>query len=220
MIKRFWFSAESAESPWVHLAREAGEAAPIRLVACIPLEDTGREQPQVGGFDIARIDIAWFDDVGHLARFDAATEGATDGATDDGVVALDAEEVVLRGATWLENRWTDPGVRFKHLALAHRAPGLSAQEFSDRWRAHAGSLGSTTIPAEIRGDAYVQNHPIVGAGHPPRRLDAINEVWFGDIDTLRARTEWFARNAQEPADDGLFGERGFLGVEERALALD
>jgi hypothetical protein len=123
-------------------------------------------------------------------------------------LAVIAEEAVLRGAPWLEQRWTDGGPMVKHMALATRAAGLTQAEFAARWRAHAGTAGGARIPDEARGLAYVQNHPV--AGQWP--YDAVNEVYFDNLDGLRRRVEWFWANAPAPADGSLFGQSWLLAV--------
>jgi len=55
---------------------------------------------------------------------------------------------------------------------------------------------------EVRGRAYVQNHPDP-AGE--RVYDAVNEVWFDDLAGLRARVEWFRANLSGPAGSGPAG---------------
>lgn len=122
-----------------------------------------------------------------------------------------ANEVVLRGNDWLEQRWTEGGDKFKHMALAHRAPGLSRDEFVERWQTHAGTSGGTTIPDAARGLAYVQNHAVEGEW----TYDAVNEVWFDDVESLKVRGDWFAANP--PTPDALFGDHAFLAVRETVL---
>ena len=92
---------------------------------------------------------------------------------------LDVEGVVVRGT---------PGGAFTMMSYGRRNPALSRQEFVERWKQEAGNLGGEVIPDEVRGLAYVQYHPT--AADPP--LDAINQVWFADLDALRVRAEWFA----------------------------
>jgi hypothetical protein len=101
-------------------------------------------------------------------------------------VAVD--EVVVRGADELAARWAASDERFKMMSFGRRNPALSRAEFVARWRAEAGRLSGDPIPDELRGLAYVQDHPL--GDDPP--LDAVNEVWFDDVDALRRRAEWFA----------------------------
>jgi hypothetical protein len=47
--------------------------------------------------------------------------------------------------------------------------------------------------------------------------DAVTEVWFDDIDALRARIAWMADAlVTEPVNE-LFGERHLLAVSEKVL---
>src|SRR5438552_3099511 len=71
-----------------------------------------------------------------------------------------AEEHVMRGAQWLEQRWQDGGPKLKHMAIALRAEGLTQAQFHDLWRSRAGKVGTTPIPEDAKGLAYVQNHPL------------------------------------------------------------
>ena len=121
-----------------------------------------------------------------------------------------AGEQIVRGARWLAGRWRDGGDTVKHIALATRAAGLTQAEFSRRWRSHAGTVGTTPIPGAARGLAYVQNHPVPGDWP----YDAINEVYFDDVDGLTARVEWFRANVPDPADGVLFGRSWLIAVRE------
>ena len=126
-----------------------------------------------------------------------------------------AEEHVLRGEHWLDARWRHGGARFMHMAFARRAPGLAPGEFAQRWRSHAGSAGGVLIPEEAKGLAYAQHHPLPRAvGEWP--FDAVNEVWFDELEGLRLRVEWFQENL-DPAGDDLFGPSLFLAVRETVL---
>ena len=97
-----------------------------------------------------------------------------------------ADAVVLRGADWLERRWHDGGTEFKHMALAVAAPTASRRPSSrtlarSRRAGPAADRRPTAIPDDVRGLAYVQNHPLRGR----RRVaayDAVNEVYFDDLD--------------------------------------
>ena len=142
-------------------------AGPLRAVRCTVLPELTPSAP----YEV--VDIGWY------------TDGDDVHWRGDAVVA---HEVVLRGAEWLEQRWRDGDEKFKHIALAHRAVGLSRDQFAERWRNHAGTSGGTTIPDSARGLAYVQNHPVNGDW----AYDAVNEVWFDDIDAMRVRVDWFA----------------------------
>jgi len=130
------------------------------------------------------------------------------------------DEVVLRGDDWLDQRWRDGSDQLKHLALARRAEGLTIEEFSERWQAHAGHVStpgarspSSAIPAEVQGLAYVQNHLRVGATDD-LGYDAVNEVYFDELESLRARIAWFEENEVGVTGDDLFGPSVFLAVRE------
>ncbi len=175
----------------------------------------------------------WFRDAEHMGRFD---DWSTSSATPDAPApdpALDeptrsgllVDEVVVRGADWLQRRWRDGGEKLKHIAIARRADGLSAAEFSERWRARAGTLGrpgsagAVRIPDEARGLAYVQNHPLAReAGE--WAYDACNEVYFDDLDGLRRRIEWFDRSLVGGVEDDLVQENWFLAVRETVVIAD
>ena len=225
MIKRIGFAARFPDACRDGLAaawrdstaawREAPpDARPSRVAVCTPLPElTGPDAEHDG------IGIEWFTGPAHLRRF---TEWRASSGTPDGPVVV-ADESVMRGADWLDARWGSGGVRFKHMALALRARHLTAAEFADRWRAHAGRVrrtgenAATEIPADVRGSAYVQNRP------RPRpsgewAYDAVNEVYFDDVAGLRARVEWFGENlAGSARDDGLFGRSWFVAAREEII---
>lgn len=195
MIKRITFAARRGPSAPV-------EVRPVRVTASTTLPGLGGPDPR---HDI--VTNEWFTDAAHLERYEAWV-GA------DPVPSVVAEEHVLRGAAWLDRRWRDGGPRYKHIALATRAAGLTPAEFSDRWRKHAGRSGSVVIPDEARGLAYVQNHPVPwSAGE--WAYDAVTEVWFDDRADLKARIDWFEANP--PGDDGLFGQSWFLAAAEEVV---
>lgn len=208
------------------------DARPSRITASMvlpELSDPGDEHAD--GHD--GIATEWFTSEPHLARFESWLAALPDltsllGRPDDSSRPDDgprgsrcshrqmgrlvvAREHALRGEPWLARRWRDGGGRLKHMALVTRA-GLSAEEFSRRWRAHAGTAGSS-IPAEARGCACVQNHPMPGEWP----YDAINEVYFDDLAGLRARVRWFRDNVPGPADGGLFGQSRLIAVREVVL---
>ena len=138
----------------------------------------------------AAVEVLWF--AGDHAP---AADARSGGAADEGSVVVPVEEVVVRGSDALAARWADGGERFKMMSFGRRHPALTRAAFAERWRAEAGRLGGDRIPDELRGTAYVQDHPL-GDDAP---LDAINEVWFDRLDDLRRRAEWFAARPV-PAD--------------------
>lgn len=140
-----------------------------------------------------RVLLEWFDDL----------------PEPNGAPCMVVDEHVVRGADWLDQRWRAGGPRLKHMALAARAPDLTAEEFSERWRRHAGSVGTTPIPEVARGQAYVQDHPLPGDW----AYDAVTEVWFDDEAGLRARIAFFDEVGIAGAGD-LVRDASFLAVRE------
>jgi hypothetical protein len=195
------------------------DVRPVRAAACTTLPDI-LPDPRFGA-----IGLEWFADAAHLARFaswlaspyGAAVSPALSGAVEPGTGhIIVAREHPLRGADWLERRWREGGAKLKHMAIARRAEGLTAAEFSDRWRNRAGRVGAVPIPEQARGRAYVQNHPLPKAG-AGWAYDAVNEVYFDDLDGLRARIAWFAQHFDGVGEDDLVGESWFVAVREEAL---
>lgn len=181
---------------------------PLRAVACIVAQVAAAEAPHDA------IVMEWF--AGPVPSMPLmAAEFIHPIAT----AHLLAEEAVLRGADWLERRWTTREVKWKHMALACRASGLSAAEFSDRWRNRPGRIGGASgapaieIPAAAKGCAYVQNHPAGSAPH----YDAINEVYFDDLQSLQARLDFFETHDPARADADLVSEAKFLVVREHVI---
>ncbi len=189
-------------------------AAPLRLTRNTVLESDPTAVPV-----IAAIDVAWFADLDHLSRFHQASSSDEVVAWSEGQVTT---EVALRGEGWLADRWIAGGRRFKHVALARRADGLTPATFVERWQAHAGNAGATPIPEAIRGLAYVQNHPVLvpSGATDDVRFDAVNEVWFDDLETLRDRHRWLTDTlSADRSTDDLFGPRHLLLVEEQVVAI-
>jgi hypothetical protein len=189
MIKRLSFGARIPGGPSV---RPAPSARAVRVTVGEPL-------PEFGDCPWDRIVTEWFEEAADLA----ASPGT-----------LIASESVLRGQDWLERRWESGGERLVHMALATRADGLTREEFSRRWRAHAGTAGGVRVPDEARGLAYVQNHVVsgdCGTVAVAVTVDAVTEVYFDDRAGLRQRVDWFAAN---PVADPLFGSSRFVCVRE------
>jgi hypothetical protein len=200
LIKRILFESADGvrESPGA-----PPESRPRRVALCTSL-------PEVLPEPVTKsIGIEWFDDPEHLARFQRwHADGPAGGA-------LVADELVLRGADWLDERWRRGGPTLKHMAIATRAAGLSAEEFSSLWKTRAGIVGGATIPDRARGCAYVQNHPRPSLS--ASSYDAFNEVYFDDLDSLRFRVDWFAENLRGQAEADLVGESWFVAAREEVL---
>jgi hypothetical protein len=222
--------AASFMAEWPRLAvLAAGDAPadvrPFRVSVCTTVPEAGGPAPPHDGAV-----FEWFRDRGHAARFETWRTARPVGAPDRHLAAmveegsspvLLADEVVLRGADWLERRWAEGGPKLKHVALAQRAEGLSPEEFSRRWKDQAGQvrLGGaspsqpTRIPDDVRGLAYVQNHP------QPRpsgawAYDAVNEVYFDDVAGLRRRVDWFEETLSDGPGDALFPRTWTMALRE------
>ncbi|ONH61853.1 hypothetical protein CcI49_06145 [Frankia sp. CcI49] len=237
MIKRFLFVTRACASDRFAAAWRAavGAAAtappparPLRLAAGTVLAEVTPEAPHDG------VGLQWFADEEHLRRFEAwsaSPEGAAANALLGEAVELEstgvvvAHEHVMRGDEWIQRQRQDGGPGLKQMALARRAADLTLAQFFDRWRSRAGTVGVVPIPAEVRGLAYIQNHPLltVGAGAGAEAgaeaewpYDAVNEVYFDDLDGIRRRMAWFAENLDRNEDD-LVRESCFVAVREEIL---
>lgn len=189
-ILRFLPAPPSADAWSGRLGRPGG---PTRVALGAALTLDGLPPPR-----FAAVEVLWFDDAARRPPVSTtepiapatgpATEGTLGGAVEDGTIVLPVDEVVVRGADALADRWVAGGERYKMVSFGRRNPALTRAAFIERWRAEAGRLGGDRIPDEVRGLAYVQDHPV--ADDPP--LDAVNEVWFDELDGLRRRARWFA----------------------------
>jgi len=174
---------------WVGVVGRPG--APTRVAV-----GTALALPGLPPSRFATVEVLWFDTDTDTADGAAPGRGTdVDPPAGDGSVVVPVDEVVVRGADALTARWADGGERFKMMSFGCRNPALSRPAFVERWRAEAGRLGGDRIPDDLRGLAYVQDHPI--GDDPP--FDAVNEVWFDRLDHLRRRAEWFAARPP-PAD--------------------
>lgn len=195
----------------LHLVTGAVDGVVARLAATGPVRLTvNRVLPERSdpGTGIDAVVVEW----------PAPDDGGTD-ASSHPVLVVD--EVVLRGADWLDARWRDGGDRYKHVALATRSPGLTPAEFAERWRAHAGTAARSSggpavdVPEAARGRAYVQDHPVPGA--PPSMFDGLNEVWLDDLTALDTRRTWFDAHGVGRTDDGVFAPATYLTVVETVV---
>jgi hypothetical protein len=178
------------------LAEGSGDPAPpgrpSRVALAVPLDRPGFPAPR-----FAAVDLQWFTDqpsaLANEAWLAAADPELAIGSTlfGPGSCRVVAEEVVLRGERYLDARWEAGGERYKMMSFGKRNPRLTRAEFSARWRGESGRLGGDDIPDELRGLAYVQNHPVALDGHE-WPFDAVNEVYFERLDHLHRRRAWFA----------------------------
>ena len=115
--------------------------------------------------------------------FDRSTEWPTDHRRSN-VTAR--EKVIKEGST-------SPSM-VKAVFMVGRRPGLTVQEFQERWAGEHGQLVSK-LPGLRR---YVQNHAVLeayGSATRPMTHDGFSELWFDDLASLQAaaRTpEWEA----------------------------
>lgn len=210
VIKRFLFAR----------AGEAQEERPRHPVALRPLRSVLCTSLPEGDPTHGSIRIDWFIDLEALQRHCAwEREHAQPRAAEaPGCIEVIAEEHVLRGADWLEQRWRTRGPKYKHMALARRAPGLTAAQFSERWRNRPGQIGggqtpSLAIPEAAKGRAYCQNHSV--SSEPA--YDAINEVYFDELADMRPRLDFFRDHPVAQLDADLVQEPRFLVVREWIL---
>ena len=94
----------------------------------------------------------------------------------------------------------------KQVTIFRKRPDLTADAFEEHWRTrHA------EVVCELPGlRRYVQNHMAPDAGD---HVDGIAEVWFDDIDAMRA-------NAGHPALEAIRAdERNFIDVDTMAAII-
>ena len=197
---------------------------PVRIVTCLSLPDVIPDPCHDG------IGIEWFRDAGHLESYEEWLAGPRgrdarellESALDpDDSTLLVADELVLRGSDWLDERWRQGGPKLKHMAIARRARGLTREEFSLMWKGRAGQIrraggAAVDIPEEARGLAYVQNHPRPGTA-VDGAYDALNEVYFDDVESLRLRAEWFRAHMTGAAEADMVAESWFVAAREELV---
>lgn len=104
----------------------------------------------------------------------------------------------------------------KFVGIVTRRPGMSREAFLRYWREVHGPLAAA-LPGLRR---YVQNPPVEVAGREPR-YDGVAELWFDDLESLRAafRTP---QGERVRADESQFIDqaRSFaMIVEEQEVSL-
>ncbi len=86
----------------------------------------------------------------------------------------------------------------KQIALIHRKPGLSFEEFDKYWREKHGPLAAKLIPGLKK---YTQNHLL----KVPRfnyEADGVVELWFDNLEAYQRFATWRqSSEAKELADD-------------------
>ncbi len=226
MIKRIRFATRKADvTPEVFAAawRDAVAAAveapadvrPLRVVVCTAMPEVTPDPKHDG------IGLEWFTDAGHVERYESWVGASKVSDLLDQAVDVTrsptvlADEHVRRGGDWLDQRWRDGGEKLKHMAIARRAQGLTLTEFFQLWQTRAGKVGTVVIPDEARGLAYIQNWPQDGAVE--WEYDALNEVYFDDLNGLRTRIAYFAETLGDQTEDDLVRESWFLAAREELL---
>ena len=194
---------------------------PARLTVSVSLPEVAAGQRHDG------VALEWFGDREHLRRFESwlgTPPGRAVQRLRSEVIELDASPVVVAservvgGADWLERRWQEGGPKLKQLAIATRADGLTLAQFLERWRGQSGTVGAGPIPDALRGRAYVQNHPLAG-GDRAWAYDAINEVYFDDVDSLLAGSAYLERELAGGAESDLVRATWFVAVSEDPVTL-
>jgi len=136
--------------------------------------------------------------------FDRSTDWPTDHRRSN-VTA--SERVILEGST-------TPSM-VKALFMLSRRPGLTVQEFQERWAGEHGRLMSK-VPGLRR---YVQNHAVLeayGLATRPMTHDGFSELWFDDLASLQAAATTAEWQAAREAGKWLFAEPvGLVIARER-----
>jgi hypothetical protein len=166
---------DAIRSRWLEALRADG--APTRVTLSTALHLDGLPPPA-----FAAVDVLWFADEAAALDHDGwLRRHAPALVLGDGSCAVVVEEVALRGDR-------SPVGSYRMMSFGRRNPGLSRAGFLARWRLESGRLGGEAIPDDVRGLAYVQDHPV----GDDVAFDAVNEVWFDRLDDLRRRADWFA----------------------------
>jgi uncharacterized protein (TIGR02118 family) len=119
------------------------------------------------------------------------------------------ERVIVDGQTTTE--------MVKAIFVVSKLPGLSLDEFFDRWQNHHGNLGAS-IPGLRR---YVQNHGVPQAyASRGQTHDGWSELWFDDLAALHAAVgspEW---RAVRESGATLFATPRGVGVAREGIRKD
>jgi uncharacterized protein (TIGR02118 family) len=124
--------------------------------------------------------------------------------------AIAAEErIVVDGPTAPE--------MVKALFIVAKLPGLTLEQFFDRWLNHQGALVAG-VPGLRR---YVQNHALAEAYQDRGQThDGWSELWFDDLAALRAALESPAWQAVEEDGANLFAAPIGVGVARERIQKD
>jgi hypothetical protein len=191
------------------------DVMPMRLALCFARPEF------IAGPRHDGISLEWFDGRDHLARYEAWFASSEWDEKLHRVIDREsspiviADEYPMRGADWLVERWKDGGPRFKHMAIARRAKGLTLAEFFNLWKSRAGKVGTSPIPDNARGTAYIQNWPLLSGEE--WEYDALNEVYFDDVEGLQTRIGYFDEMRPDQREDDLVSEAWFIAAEEELV---
>lgn len=106
----------------------------------------------------------------------------------------------------------------KVIAMLKRKSGITMEEFSQYWHEKHASLVRTLVPEVVLSlqKSYIQNHAIrlPGGGEPP--FDAVAEICFDDLESLRKWNDWyFSDDAKALRDD----EDNFMDKSKRIIVV-
>ena len=109
----------------------------------------------------------------------------------------------------------------KSIALAHRKPGLTREEYNKYWKERHGPLAARLIPGLRK---YVQNHLVTVPGIEYEG-DGIVETWYDDVDSFQNSMKFIhSEEGRALAEDGAkFAEMhsgGLWIVEEHIIKDD
>jgi uncharacterized protein (TIGR02118 family) len=106
----------------------------------------------------------------------------------------------------------------KTIALAHKKPGLTREEYNNYWLGKHGPMAAALIPYVKR---YVQNHFIEVPGLRYEG-DGIVEMWYDDLDAWqKSRQAVFSNQAlAEDAASFVQMHSGCFWVVEEHVILD
>jgi uncharacterized protein (TIGR02118 family) len=109
----------------------------------------------------------------------------------------------------------------KSIAVAHRKPGMTHEEFIKYWHEEHASLVKKIWPGLRK---YVQNEIIVPAGQK-READGIVEMTYDNLEAMKKAMAWVQTDAGKPIRDDAenftdlhhVGGGGFWIVEENVV---